>query len=62
MGVKIMSEFFTMGGYGYHVWGIMLLALIIMIAEPISLKRQRKMLLQRVKRNQRIRQNKQNRS
>lgn len=61
MGVKIMSEFFNMGGYGYHVWGIMLLALIIMIAEPISLKLQRKILLQRVKRNQRIRQNKQNR-
>jgi heme exporter protein D len=53
-----MSEFFYMGGYGYHVWGIMLLALVIMIAEPISLRLQRKELLQRVKRNQRIRQNK----
>jgi heme exporter protein D len=57
MGIRIMSEFFTMGGYGYHVWGIMLLALIIMIIEPLSLKLQRKTLLQRVKRNKRIQQN-----
>ena len=50
-----MSEFFNMGGYGYHVWGIMLLALIIMLAEPINLKLQRKVLLQRIQRNKRIR-------
>jgi heme exporter protein D len=59
MGVKIMSEFFYMGGYGYHVWGIMLLALVIMLVEPLSLKRQHKALLQRVQRNKRIRQRKQ---
>jgi len=53
-----MNEFFNMGGYGYHVWGIMLLALVIMLVEPISLKLQRKTLLQRVQRNKRIRQNK----
>ncbi|MCK5896684.1 MAG: hypothetical protein KAG20_07755 [Cocleimonas sp.] len=52
-----MNEFFMMGGYGYHVWGIMLLAFVIMIIEPISLKLQRKTLLQRVKRNKRIQQN-----
>jgi heme exporter protein D len=57
MGVKIMNEFFNMGGYGYHVWGIMLLALVIMLAEPISLKLQRKALLQRIQRNKRIQQN-----
>ena len=54
-----MSEFFYMGGYGYHVWGIMLLALLIMLVEPLSLKRQHKALLQRVQRNKRIRQRKQ---
>lgn len=59
MGVKIMNEFFTMGGYGAHVWGIMLLALVIMLVEPMSLKRQRKLLLQRIERNKRIRQRKQ---
>jgi heme exporter protein D len=53
-----MNEFFTMGGYGTHVWGIMLLALVIMLVEPISLKQQRKALLQRVERNKRIRQRK----
>ncbi|HFC91868.1 MAG TPA: heme exporter protein CcmD [Leucothrix mucor] len=58
MGVKIMSEFFNMGGYGYHVWGIMLLALVIMLAEPLSLKLQRKTLLLRIQRNKRIRRNK----
>ena len=58
MGVKIMSEFFNMGGYGYHVWGIMLLALVIMLVEPLSLKLQRKALLLRVQRNKRIRRNK----
>jgi heme exporter protein D len=57
MGVKIMNEFFNMSGYGYHVWGIMLLALVIMLAEPISLKLQRKALLQRIQRNKRIQQN-----
>jgi heme exporter protein D len=56
MGVIIMSEFFYMGGYGYHVWGIMLLALMIMLIEPLRLKMQRKTLLQRVQRNKRIRQ------
>ncbi len=59
MGVRIMNEFFYMGGYGYHVWGIMLLALVIMLAEPISLKLQRKTLLQRIQRNKRIRQKQQ---
>lgn len=54
-----MSEFFYMGGYGYHVWGIMLLALVIMLVEPLSLKMQRKTLLQRVERNKRIRQKRQ---
>lgn len=54
-----MNEFFTMGGYGAHVWGIMLLALVIMLVEPMSLKRQRKLLLQRIERNKRIRQRKQ---
>jgi heme exporter protein D len=58
MGIKIMNEFFIMGGYGTHVWGIMLLALVIMLAEPMNLKRQRKLLLQRVERNKRIRQRK----
>lgn len=59
MGIEIMSEFFNMGGYGYHVWGIMLLALVIMLAEPMALKMQRKILLQRIKRNKRIQKNRQ---
>ncbi len=59
MGVKIMSEFFNMGGYGYHVWGIMLLALVIMLVEPLSLKLQRKTLLLRVQRNKRIKKHQQ---
>ena len=54
-----MNEFFYMGGYGYHVWGIMLLALLIMLIEPLGLKQQHKALLQRVQRNKRIRQRQQ---
>ncbi len=53
-----INEFFSMGGYGYHVWGIMLLALLMMILEPLSLVAQRKALLQRIKRNNRINQRK----
>ena len=49
-----ITEFFSMGGYGYHVWGIMLLALLVMVFEPLSLKLQRKGLLQRIKSNKRI--------
>ena len=57
MGIRIMSEFFNMGGYGYHVWGVILLALGIMLIEPINLKLQRKTLLQRIQRNKRIEKN-----
>ncbi len=52
-----MSEFFNMGGYGYHVGGVILLALGIMLIEPMSLKLQRKTLLQRIQRNKRIQKN-----
>lgn len=51
-----VSEFFSMGGYGYHVWGIMLLTLVIMIIEPLNLRYQRKALLERIKRNRRLKQ------
>ena len=51
-----VTEFFSMGGYGYHVWGIMLLALLVMVFEPLSLKLQRKSLLLRIKRNKKINQ------
>ena len=54
-----MSEFFNMGGYGYHVWGIMLLTFVMMLIEPINLKQQRKILLQRIQRNKRVRQKQQ---
>ncbi|MCK5903163.1 MAG: heme exporter protein CcmD [Cocleimonas sp.] len=51
-----ISEFLAMGGYGYYVWGIMLLALVIMVFEPMSLKQQHQRLLQRIKRNNRLQQ------
>lgn len=51
-----ISEFFAMGGYGYHVWGIMLMTLVIMIFEPISLVIQRKRNIRRIKQNKRIKQ------
>ncbi len=51
-----VTEFFSMGGYGYHVWGIMLLAFLVMVFEPLSLISQRKGLLLRIKRNKKIKQ------
>jgi len=51
-----VTEFFSMGGYGYHVWGVMLLVLFIMVFEPLNLKLQRKSLLLRIKRNKKLNQ------
>jgi heme exporter protein D len=38
------SEFFSMGGYAFYVWGSYLVALIVMGGEVVSLLRRRKSL------------------
>jgi heme exporter protein D len=38
------SEFFSMGGYAFYVWGSYLVTLIVMGGEVVSLLRRRKSL------------------
>ena len=38
------SEFFSMGGYAFYVWGSYLVTLIVMGGEVLSLLRRRKVL------------------
>lgn len=40
------SEFFSMGGYAFYVWGSYLVTLIVMGGEVVSLLRRRKLLRQ----------------
>jgi heme exporter protein D len=42
------SNFFSMGGYAFYVWGSYLVALILIGGEILILIRRRKSLLQRV--------------
>jgi heme exporter protein D len=37
------SEFFSMGGYGFYVWGSYLVTLIVMGGEVVSVTRRRKL-------------------
>jgi heme exporter protein D len=47
------SEFFSMGGYGFYVWGSYLCALILLGGEVISLMRRKKSLAKRADRDPR---------
>ena len=38
------SEFFSMGGYAFYVWGSYLVTLVVMGGEVLSLLRRRKLL------------------
>jgi heme exporter protein D len=44
------SEFFTMGGYGFYVWGSYLIAFLLMAGEVALLIKRRKSLRQQVDR------------
>lgn len=46
------SEFFSMGGYAFYVWGSYLIALLIMGGEVVLLLRRRKALIEREGNNQ----------
>lgn len=47
------SEFFSMGGYGFYVWGSYLTALILLGGEAILLKRRKSSLRKREDRDSR---------
>lgn len=40
-----MSEFFYMGGFGLYIWSAMLVALVLMLLEPIALVIKRRSVL-----------------
>lgn len=42
------SEFFSMGGYGFYVWGSYLTAFILLGGEVVLLMRRKKSLRKRV--------------
>jgi len=47
------SEFFSMGGYGFYVWGSYLTALILLGGEVILLRRRKNSLSKRMDRDSR---------
>jgi heme exporter protein D len=50
-----MSEFFSQGGYALYVWGSYGMALVLLVAEIVQLKRQRRTILARIGRIMRMR-------
>lgn len=45
-----MSEFFSMGGYGFYVWSSFGMTALILVIEVVSLRRRNNALIQRLKR------------
>jgi heme exporter protein D len=45
-----MKEFFNMGGYALYVWGSFAMTALLMLAEPLLVRRRRKLALQRISR------------
>jgi len=45
-----IAEFFDMGGYALYVWGSFGATALLMIAEPVLLKKRRRLVLQRIAR------------
>ena len=39
-----MSEFFSMGGYAFYVWGSYLIALVVMVGEVVTVLKRRRPL------------------
>ncbi len=50
-----MSEFFSQGGYALYVWGSYGMALVLLVAEIIQLRKQRRTILTRIGRILRMR-------
>ena len=47
-----VSEFFAMGGYAFYVWGSFGLTAVIMVAEPLLIRRQRRELIDNLRNEQ----------
>ena len=44
------SEFIAMGNHGLYVWGSVAVTALCLVAEPLLIRRQRKQLIARLKR------------
>ena len=55
-----MSEFFSMGGFGFYVWSSFGATLLLVLIEVMLVKRQRSILLQRLKRMHAVKRDKDN--
>ena len=47
------AEFIAMGNHGLYVWGSVAVTALCLVAEPLLIRRQRKQLIARLKRQQR---------
>ncbi len=45
-----IAEFFDMGGYALYVWGSFGATALLMVAEPILVRKRRRLVLQRIAR------------
>ncbi len=45
-----MAEFFDMGGYALYVWGSFGVTALLMVAEPLLLKKRKRDILRRIAR------------
>ena len=45
-----MSDFLSMGGYGFYIWGAYLVTALLMVAEVVLVRRRRRRLMKRLAR------------
>ena len=45
-----MSEFFSMGGYGFYIWSSFGMTALVLVMEVVSLRRRQKLLIKRLHR------------
>ena len=48
------SEFFTMGGYAFYVWGSFGVAAVLLVGEVVLLRRRKRALMQRSRQTQKL--------
>lgn len=51
----MISEFFTMGGYGAYVWSSFALTVILLLLEVMAIRRKHQKVVQRIFRIQQLR-------
>ena len=51
----MLSEFFSMGGYGAYIWSSFALTLVVLLLEVASVRSKHKKIVQRIRRIQQLR-------